>query len=95
MKALEYERKSLLEAAQQTKLENVVFVQTWSDAVQRKIALQQALFPDGLVWSHEMGYLDRKNKWLIEDLVAVFQEFAGKPMSLEKFFVKFGVPDGI
>jgi site-specific DNA recombinase len=96
LKALEYERKSLLEAAQQTKLENVSFVQKWRDAeVQAKIELQQALFPDGLVWSHETGYLDRQNKWLIEDLLPVFQEFTQKPMSLEKFFVRFGVPGGI
>jgi len=96
LKALEYERKSLLEAAQQTKLPNVNFVQTWrSTEVQGKIELQKAPFPDGLVWSHEMGYFDRQNKWLIEDLLPIFQEFSQKPMSLEKFFVKFGVPDGI
>jgi hypothetical protein len=95
LKALEYERKSLLEAAQQTKLPNVNFVQTWRSAeVQGKIELQKALFPDGLVWSHEMGYFDRQNKWLIEDLLPIFQEFSQKPMSLEKFFVKFGVPSG-
>jgi hypothetical protein len=77
-------------------LENVSFVNTWSKAeIQGKHELQKALFPDGLVWSHETGYLDRQNKWLIEDLIPVFQEFTQKPMSLEKFFVKFGVPDGI
>jgi hypothetical protein len=38
---------------------------------------------------------DHRNKWLIEEFVPVFQEFAQMPMSLEKFFARFGVPDGI
>ena len=96
LKAIEYERKSLLQAAQQTKLENVSFVKTWRDkAVQAKIELQQALFPDGFVRSAKMGYLDHQNKWLIEDLLPIFQEFSQKTIFLEKFIVKFGVPDGI
>src|SRR5579872_6737188 len=43
----------------------------------------------------EMGFLNHKNKWLIEDLMPIFEEFTGKETSIEKFGVKFGVPDGI
>jgi hypothetical protein len=96
LKSLESERKTLEEMTQQTKLEKVSFVNTWRNAgIQGKQELQKALFPDGLVWSHEMGFLNHQNKWLIEDLMPIFQEFSRSPMSLEHFDVKFGVPDGI
>lgn len=96
LKALESERKTLAEMTQQTKLENVSFLNAWRNAgIQGKQELQKALFPDGLVWSHETGFLNHQNKWLIEDLLPIFQEFSRSPMSIEDFDVKFGVPDGI
>ena len=64
-------------------------------AIQGKQKLKEALFPDGLVWSHEMGFLNHQNKGLIEDLMPIFQELSRSPMSIENFGVKFGVPDGI
>jgi hypothetical protein len=96
LKGLESERKTLTEITQQTKLEKVSFVNAWHNAgIQGKQELQEALFPDGLVWSHEMGFLNHQNKWLIEDLMPIFQEFSRSPMSIQNFAVKFGVPDGI
>jgi site-specific DNA recombinase len=96
LRSLESERKTLEEMSQQVKLENVSFVETWQKAdIKGKLELQEALFPDGLVWSHEMGFLNRQNKWLIEDLAVISQEFARTPMSVDHFIERFGVPDGI
>lgn len=39
------------------------FVNAWRNAgIRDKHELQKTLFPDGLVWSHEMGYLNHQNK---------------------------------
>ena len=75
---------------------NTVTAKTWQDSeIQGKLELQKALFPDGLVWSHVMGFLNHQNKWVIEDLMPIFQEFTRTPMTVEQFIVRFGVPDGI
>lgn len=96
LKTRESERKTLQEMTEQVKLDNVSFVKAWQNSeIQGKHELQKALFPDGLVWSHEMGFLNQQNKWLIDDLMPIFQEFARTPMTVEQFFVRFGVPDGI
>jgi len=55
-------------------LENYSFVATWRTAdIQVKLELQKALFPDGLAWSHETGFLNRKNRWLMEGVQQIFQ----------------------
>jgi hypothetical protein len=57
LSALEHEKKTLEELSQQAKLEHVSFVATWRTAgIQGKLELQKALFPSGLVWSHETGF---------------------------------------
>jgi hypothetical protein len=57
--------------------------------------LQTALFPEGLVWSHESGFLNRKNVGLMNDLDEFFQSLKTSSTSLDEFLVRFGVPDGI
>jgi site-specific DNA recombinase len=75
LNALEYERKTLEEMSQQAKLENISFVATWRTAgIQGKLELQKALFPAGLVWGHETGFLNRKNEWLMDGLQQIFKD---------------------
>jgi site-specific DNA recombinase len=104
LSALESERKTLEQMSKQAKLEKISFVATWVNAgIQGKLELQKALFPDGLVWNHEMGFLNRKNKSLMQGLKEFFdQHFQSLPNpnesaseSLDRFIVKFGVLDGI
>jgi site-specific DNA recombinase len=104
LSALESERKTLQQMSKQAKLEKISFVATWRNAgIQGKLELQKALFPDGLVWSHETGFLNRKNKSLMQGLNDFFDEYlqslpnANESMSerIDRFIVKFGVPDGI
>jgi DNA invertase Pin-like site-specific DNA recombinase len=93
---LEQERKTLEELKQQQKLENYSFVETWRTAgIQVKLELQKALFPAGLVWSHETGFLNRKNKWLMEGLGQILQQLANPQEAARQMIVRFGVPDGI
>jgi len=63
--------------------------------IQGKLELQKAMFSDGLVWSHESGYLNRKNKLLVEGLHALCQQLSDPKKAAEGLIVKFGVPDGI
>ena len=93
LNALEHERKTLEEMNQQAKLEDISFVATWRTAgIQGKLELQRALFPAGLVWSHETGYLNRKNEWLMDGLQQIFQGLADPAVAAQQFIVKFGVP---
>jgi hypothetical protein len=59
-----------------------------------KFELQKALFPDGLVWSHETGFLNRKNRRLMEGLGEIFQELPDPQLAVQRLIDKFGVPDG-
>lgn len=94
--SLEQERKMMEDLTQQAKLENISFLSTWRAAgIQGKLELQKALFPDGLVWSHETGFLNRKNRWLMEGLSQIFQELPDPQLAAQRFIDKFGVPDGI
>jgi DNA invertase Pin-like site-specific DNA recombinase len=96
LNALEQERKTLAEMSQQTKLENISFVATWRIAgIQGRLELQKALFPAGLVWNHETGFLNRKNEWLMEGLRQIFQSLTDPKIAAQRFIVRFGVPDGI
>jgi site-specific DNA recombinase len=96
LSALDQERKTLEGLNQQVKLENVDFVTTWRTAgIQGKLELQKALFPAGLVWSHENGFLNSKNEGLMQSLRQMFQDFADASGSTQQFLVRFGVPDGI
>lgn len=96
LNALESERKMLEEMTQQAKLENVSFVKAWKAAgIQGRLELQKAMFPDGLVWSHETGFLNRQNTTFMDGLQQLFQSLGDSEAEPEKLLVKFGVPDGI
>jgi hypothetical protein len=49
--------------------------------------LCEMLFPSGLVWGHEWGFLNSKNTSIVQDLRASWLDDSDD--------VKFGVPDGI
>jgi hypothetical protein len=51
------------------------------------VPLYTAPFPDGLVWSHKWGFLNHRDKSLMQDLRAFMEQIASGDM--------FGVPDGI
>ena len=96
LSVLEQERTMLQELSQQPKREKVNMLATWRTAgIQGKLELQKAMFSDGLVWSHESGYLNRKNKLLVESLQALCQELSDPKEAAERLIVKFGVPGGI
>jgi conjugative relaxase-like TrwC/TraI family protein len=96
LSALESERKTMDEVSRQSKLENISLVNTWRDAaVEGKIELQETLFPEGLYWSHESGFLNRKNKWLLESFLQFFEQVSHSQEDVHNFAVRFGVPDGI
>jgi hypothetical protein len=81
---------------EQSERELVDLVSAWTKAsVTGKKELRSALFPDGLVWSHEWGFLNPKNVGLTQDLEEWFQSFGDSEAALQNFLVKIGVPDGI
>jgi hypothetical protein len=47
------------------------------------------------MWSHETGFLNRKNQWLMEGLQQIVQGLTDPKVATQRFLVKFGVPDGI
>jgi hypothetical protein len=49
------------------------------------------LFPEGLYWSHENGFLNRKNKWMMETFLQFF-EYVRSQEDVHNFAVRFGVP---
>ena len=72
----------------QTQRELLDLVAAWNKAgVNQRRELCTALFPDGLAWSHEWGFLNHHNIGLMQDLRAFFDEMVSG--------VKVGVPDGI
>jgi site-specific DNA recombinase len=94
--ALESEKNMMEELIEQSQRELVDLVNAWrkSGAVQKR-ELQTALFPDGLAWSHESGFLNSKNTGLMEELNEFFQSLENSSATLDSFVAKFGVPDGI
>jgi len=95
LSALDSERKALEEMSKQSKLENISLVATWRNAaIEGKIELQKTLFPGGLFWSHENGFLNRKNKWLMESFLQFFEQVSNSQEELHNFAVRFGVPLG-
>ncbi|HYL13824.1 MAG TPA: recombinase family protein [Terriglobales bacterium] len=96
LSSLEQERKMLQEMSQQARLEKISFLATWRAAgIEGKLKLQQAMFPDGLVWSHETGFLNPKNQGLMQDLRECFQKLTEPDSWDDEVADKFGVPDGI
>ena len=88
LSALESERSTMEELISQTERELVDLVAAWNKAgVIQQRELCNVLFPEGLVWSHEWGFLNRQNTKLMQDLRSFMEELASG--------VKIGVPDGI
>ena len=94
--ALESEKNMMQQLIEQSERELVDVVTAWRKAsITGKKELQFALFPDGLVWGHETGFLNPKNVGLMQDLEECFQSATDSDSALENFLVKVGVPDGI
>jgi hypothetical protein len=86
LSALESERPTMEELLEQTKRELVDLVAAWSKSgVNQRRELCTALFPDGLAWSHQSGFLNHQNVGLMQDLRAFMDEMASGVM--------IGVPD--
>jgi site-specific DNA recombinase len=88
LSALESERSTMEELLAQTERELVDLVGAWSKADSKgRRELCLALFPEGLAWCHESGFLNRQNVGLMQDLRDFFDEMVSG--------VTVGVPDGI
>jgi site-specific DNA recombinase len=88
LSALESERSTMEELLAQTERELVDLVAAWNKAgVNQRRELCTGLFPDGLVWSHQWGFLNHQNVGLMQDLRAFMDNMASG--------VNVGVPDGI
>jgi hypothetical protein len=86
--ALESERSTMEELIAQTQRELVDLPAAWKKAgLSERRELCEMLFPDGLVWSHSMGFLNSQNTSIMQDLRASWLDDSDD--------VKFGVPDGI
>jgi site-specific DNA recombinase len=86
--ALESERSTMEELIAQTQRELVDFPAAWKKAgLNERRELCSMLFPQGLVWSHSMGFLNSQNTSIVQDLRASWLDDSDD--------VKFGVPDGI
>jgi hypothetical protein len=93
--ALESEKNMMQELIEQSERELVDLVSAWRKAgINGRKELQTALFPDGLAWSHESGFLNYKNVGLMHDWDEFLQSLGDLNTSAEDFFAKFGVPDG-
>ncbi len=69
---LESEKATLQELIEQSKAELIDFVGTWksADIITQK-EIQKGLFPEGVVYDQDKGYLNQKNSFLFE----YFQRF--------------------
>jgi DNA invertase Pin-like site-specific DNA recombinase len=94
--SLESQKNVMQELIGQSQRELVDLVGAWKKAgITTKKELQSALFPDGLAWCHEFGFLNSKNVSLIQALGLFNQTFEEAQANLSKFLVQVGVPDGI
>ena len=86
--ALESERSTIEELIAQTQRQLIDLPAAWAKAglIERR-ALCAKVFPTGLVWSHNMGFLNSQNTSVIQDICASLDDVDDD--------VKFGVPDGI
>ena len=92
--ALESEKTMMEELMEQSQRELLDVVSAWKKSgAPQKRELQNVLFADGLVWSHESGFLNSKNTRLMQDVNEALQELANSSTIAEEFTVKFGVPD--
>ena len=65
----------LTEMSNQAQLEQISLVKTWRTAdIQGKLGLQRTMLPDGLVWNHEVGFLNHKNEIFMDGLRQLFQK---------------------
>jgi site-specific DNA recombinase len=88
LSALESEQSMMQELMEQSQRDIIDLVSARRKAdTSGKRELQTALFPDGLVWSHESGFLNSQNTDLMQKIQALID-------SLEED-IKVGVPDGI
>jgi hypothetical protein len=86
--ALESERSTMEELITQTQRELIDLPAAWKRAgLSERRELCEMLFPSGLVWGHEWGFLNSKNTSIMQDLRASWLDDSDD--------VKFGVPDGI
>jgi hypothetical protein len=86
--ALESECSTMEELIAQTQRELIDLPSAWAKAgLSERRELCLMLFPDGLVWGHEWGFLNSKNTSIMQDLRASWLDDSDD--------VKFGVPDGI
>jgi site-specific DNA recombinase len=96
LNTLESEKNMMQELIEQSQRELVDLVSAWRKAgISGRTELQIGLFPDGLVWSHEGGFLNSKNVGLMHDWHEFFQSLGDSRTMLNDFFALFGVPDGI
>ena len=94
--ALESERNMMQEFIAQNEHDLLDLVGAWKKAgVNGKKELQTALFPDGLVWDHENGFLNLKNVSVIDGIGHMIQRLENLDTDLIQFIAKIGVPDGI
>src|SRR6266852_5527305 len=69
LSALESEKSMMQELMEQSQKDMVDLVTAWRKAnTSGKRELQIALFPDGLVWSHESGFLNSQNADLMQKI---------------------------
>lgn len=88
LSALESERSTMEELIAQTQRELIDLPAAWGKAgLSERQELFTMLFPAGLVYSHEWGFLNSLNETIMQDLRASWLD-ADDPD-------KFGVPDGI
>jgi len=86
--ALESERSTMEELIAQTQRELIDLPAAWrKGGLRERRELCEMLFPDGLVWGHEWGFLNSKNTSIMQDL--------SDSLNDENDDVKFGVPGGI
>lgn len=70
----------------QTQREWIYFPAAWAKAgLSERRELCSMFHPDGLVWSHSMGFLNSQNTSIMQDL--------SDSLNDADDFVKFGVPD--
>jgi len=94
--AMESEKSMMQHLIEKSQRELVDLVGTWRKANSTaRRELQTSLFPDGLVWGHENGFLNWKNEALMRELSEMIQSLADSGGTAEEFVVRFGVPDGI
>lgn len=74
LKALEEEQITMQTLIDQAKLEVINIAKTWHEGIRQKQEIQTMVWPEGLTYSHSLGFFDPANASIFQDIQAFLDE---------------------